>query len=616
MKQKFDVIVIGAGHAGVEAAYAAANIGVNVALITKQVNDLGATSCNPAIGGIGKTHIVKEIDGFYGLMPKAADRAAIHYRTLNKKKGKAVQATRVQIDKELYVKAVQDILREKTNITIIFDEVSDIIIDDNNQISGICVSRETLLCHTCVITTGTFLGGIIHLGTKKIPAGRFNSQPSNKLCNFFLEHNFDIGRLKTGTPARIDGRTIDWHKMGLQYSDSHPDFVSRETPHLLNKQIACGVTFTNEKTHKIIAESLYLSSTYSGQISGSGPRYCPSIEDKIYKFPDKSEHQIFVEPEGLNSYSVYPNGISTALPEYVQDKYLRSINGFEDISILRYGYAIEYCYINPQELYHSLETRKIKGLFLAGQINGTTGYEEAAGQGLLAGINAGLKSVSRETLLLSRSKSYIGVMVDDLVTKGITEPYRMFTSRSEFRTLLRTDNAILRLGDIADNLYQNKNKLNEKIIKEYYYLKHYVHNIQLTPIIAKKSNITFPADGKVSSFYSLLSNPIYSDIIKDKLAQFNVSRETLEILYNDGFYHYYTEKLKDFAQDVDNFILIKIPENFNFENIHGLSVEILQALKKHNPQNLSDIKNLSAITPSAITLIVKYFKKNVSRETK
>lgn len=609
VKQKFDVIIIGAGHAGVEAAYAAAHIGVKVALITKKPDDIGATSCNPAIGGIGKTHIVKEIDSFYGLMPIAADRSAIHYRTLNQKKGKAVQATRVQIDKELYRQTVSDMLKQKNNITIIYDEVQDIIVNQDNQVTAVIVSRETLLCETCIITTGTFLGGVIHLGDKKIPAGRFNAQPSNKLQNFFIKHKFDIGRLKTGTPARIDGKTIHWHKMGLQYSDNNPEFVSRETNSLYNKQIACGVTFTNEKTHKIIADALYLSSTYSGQISGSGPRYCPSIEDKVHKFPDKNEHQIFVEPEGLTSFSVYPNGISTALPEHIQDAYLRSIKGFEDISILRYGYAIEYSYVNPQELYHTLETRKIKGLFLAGQINGTTGYEEAAGQGLLAGINAALTSVSRETLVFSRSKSYIGVMIDDLVTKGISEPYRMFTSRSEFRTLLRTDNPILRLGDLADNLYIDTNKQNTKTIKEYYYLNQYAKNIKLTSNIAKELNLPLPADGKIASFYSLLSNPTYAVDIKNILSKINVSRETLEILFNDGFYQHYTERLKDFARDIDNFTTIKIPNNFDFNIIQGLSTEILDTLKKINPKNLSDIKTLSAVTPSAIMLIVKYFKK-------
>ena len=609
MKQKFDVIIIGAGHAGVEAAYAAAQIGVRVALITKKHDDIGATSCNPAIGGIGKTHIVKEIDSFYGLMPQAADRAAIHYRTLNQKKGKAVQATRVQIDKECYQKAVADILSQKENITLIYGEVEDIIVDNNNKIQAVIVSRETILCNACVVTTGTFLGGLIHLGTKKIPAGRFDAEPSNKLCDFFERHNFNVGRLKTGTPARIDGRTIRWDKMNLQYSDSNPDFVSRETISVYNPQIACGITFTNKNTHQIIADSIHLSATYSGQISGTGPRYCPSIEDKIHKFPDKNEHQIFVEPEGLNSFSVYPNGISTALPEEIQDAYLRSIVGFEDIHILRYGYAIEYNYINPQELDHTLETRKIKNLFLAGQINGTTGYEEAAGQGLLAGINAGLSSVSRETLVLPRSKSYIGVMVDDLVSKGISEPYRMFTSRSEFRTLLRTDNAVLRLGDIADNLYQGIDKKNTRLIKEYYYLNHYAKHTKLTPSNAKKMHLTLSCDGKISSFYHLLSNPIYAHEIQNALAITNVSRETLEILYNDGFYHHYTERLKDFADDLDNFIMIKIPHDFNFNTIQGLSKEILEILKKKNPRTLSDIKNLSAVTPVAMMLIIKYFKK-------
>ncbi|MFT6212735.1 MAG: tRNA uridine 5-carboxymethylaminomethyl modification enzyme [Alphaproteobacteria bacterium] len=608
MKQKFDVIIVGAGHAGVEAAYAAANVGVSVALITKNINDIGETSCNPAIGGIGKTHIVKEIDTFYGLMPQAADRAAIHYRTLNKKKGKAVQATRVQIDKALYKKAVKNILAEKDNITIIYDEVCDLILDDNNQIKSVCVSRETFDCHACVITTGTFLSGTIHLGAKKIPAGRFNSQPANALNNFFKKYNFDIGRLKTGTPARIDGRTVDWQAMALQYSDPNPEYVSRETSRLFNQQVSCGITYTNKETHKIIQRSLHLSSVYSGQIGSSGPRYCPSIEDKVNKFPDKEEHQIFVEPESLTSVSVYPNGISTSLPENIQDAYLRSIKGFEHISILRYGYAIEYNYINPQELYHTLETRKIKGLFLAGQINGTTGYEEAAGQGVWAGINAAL-SVSRETLVLPRSKSYIGVMVDDLVTKGIIEPYRMFTSRSEFRTLLRTDNSHIRLGDIADRIYSHAKKINAKIVKEYYYIKHYAQSKQLTTELAKQNNLPLQSDGKISYFYTLLGNPIYAEHIKGILSEIDVSRETLETLFNDGLYQHYTQRLVDFAQDVNDLVAIKIPKDFDFKSIKGLSKEILEAVEKKNPINLSDIKLLPSMTPSAMMMIAKYFKK-------
>jgi len=610
VKQKFDVIIVGAGHAGVEAAYAAANTGVSVALITKSFEDIGETSCNPAIGGIGKTHIVKEIDAFYGLMPQAADYAAIHYRVLNKKKGKAVQATRVQIDKKLYKKAVQNLLNKKTNITLIFDEVVDLNINENNKIVSVCVSRETIQCHACVITTGTFLKGMIHLGKKKISAGRFNSQAANKLNDFFIKHKFDLGRLKTGTPARIDGRTIDWQEMYLQYSDPDFEFVSRETCKLYNQQISCGITYTNQRTHKIIQDNIELSSVYSGQISSSGPRYCPSIEDKINKFPDKSEHQIFVEPEGLDTVSVYPNGISTALPEHVQDQYLRSIKGFENISILRYGYAIEYNFINPQELYHTLETRKVSGLFLAGQINGTTGYEEAAGQGMLAGINAAL-SVSRETLILSRSKSYIGVMVDDLVTKGVQEPYRMFTSRSEFRTLLRTDNAILRLGDIPDKIYKNISYNNSKIIKEYYYLKQYVDSKKFTNNMAKQFSVPLQSHGKIGSYYLLLSNPIYYNILISLLFNLNVSRETLDILINDGLYHNYTQRLIGFAQEVSETVTIKIPNNFNFSIIQGLSNEVLQALNEKKPLNLSDIKSLQSMTPAAFMAITKYFKNKV-----
>lgn len=607
----YDVIIIGAGHAGVEAAYAAANTGVSVGLITKCPSDLGATSCNPAIGGIGKTHIVKEIDCFYGLMPKAADYAAIHYRTLNTKKGKAVQATRVQIDKKLYKEAINKYLNEKKNIDFIFDEAIDILVNNNQEVSGVSVSRETFSCHACIVTTGTFLGGVIHLGEKKIPAGRFNAQPTNRLKDFFYRHNFTLGRLKTGTPARIDGRTINWQAMDLQYSDSNPEYVSRETSALFNPQMACSITYTNLRTHQIISESIHLSSVYSGQISSSGPRYCPSIEDKITKFPDKSEHQIFVEPEGLDTVSVYPNGISTALPEAIQDQYLRSIKGFEDISILRYGYAIEYNTVNPHELYHTLETRRIKNLYLAGQINGTTGYEEAAGQGLLAGINAGIQCVSRETLVLPRSKSYIGVMVDDLITKDLVEPYRMFTSRSEFRTILRTDNAVIRLGEIADKYYPQSSKENTKLIKEYYTLKQFAESKKITPINAKKYGLKQLPDGKKLSFYNLLSNQLYFNDIKSIMSKCNVSRETPEILAYDGYYHHYTERLIDFANDMDQLIRINIPENFDFSQIQGLSNEIRDALKAKKPRNLSDAKALPAMNPSAMMALTKYFQNHL-----
>lgn len=606
--KQYDVIVVGAGHAGVEAAYAAANIGVKVALVTKKFDDLGATSCNPAIGGIGKTHIVKEIDAFYGLMPQAADYAAIHYRTLNTKKGKAVQATRVQIDKALYKKAVQKHIQEKDNIDIIIDEVHDLELNQQKEVCAVRVSRETLRCQTCIITTGTFLGGMIHIGEKKIPAGRFDAAPTNELNAFFERENFKIGRLKTGTPARIDGRSINWQAMALQYSDVNPEYVSRETSKLYNPQIACGITYTNEKTHKIIQDAIHLSAVYSGQITSSGPRYCPSIEDKISKFPDKSEHQIFVEPQGLDTYSVYPNGISTSLPEDIQDQYLRSIKGFENIEIMRYGYAIEYNYINPQELYHTLETRKINNLFLAGQINGTTGYEEAAGQGLLAGVNAALKSVSRETLILPRSKSYIGVMVDDLIHKDLVEPYRMFTSRSEFRTILRTDNAILRLGDLADRIFSNPKMENSRRIKEYYYLKHLSYMKKINSETSKKYQLKLLPDGKKLSFYNLLSNQLYFQDIKNILSNCDVSRETCEILANDGYYHHYTERLIDFANELDNLIKVNIPDSFDFSIIQGISNEILQALKQRKPRNLLDAKSLASMTPSAMMALTKYFQ--------
>lgn len=599
MIKNFDVIIIGGGHAGVEAANISANMGAKTLLISSSVDAVGGTSCNPAIGGIGKTHIIKEIDVFKGIMPMATDMAAIHYRILNQKKGKAVQAVRVQIDKEIYKDSVIRLLSQVKNLTVLIGKASDIIIE-NGVVQSVLVNGIIYNCRSVVVTTGTFLGGIIHLGNKKIPAGRFGDKPSNTLANFFKTHNFSIGKLKTGTPARIDGRSIDWKNIVMQASETDVEFVSRETKCIYNKQISCGITYTNKKTHEIIFDNISSSSVYSGQINGIGPRYCPSIEDKIYKFSDKEQHQIFVEPESLSTFSVYPNGISTSLPEYVQDKYMRSILGFENVSIVRYGYAIEYIYINPRELYHTLETRKIKGLFLAGQINGTTGYEEAAGQGLIAGINAVL-SLDNKSYIMSRANSYIGVMIDDLITQGVDEPYRMFTSRSEFRTFLRSDNAIMRLGVDFISL---DNRINNDILEDlraYYYLKEIM--------MFSYPSSDFSINEKNKSLYQLLSHSVYKEKVNsyifDNFENFNKVKSFLII---DGEYQVYTQRLLKFNKDIKEMQDLSIPIDFDFCKIENVSRETSDRLNKYKPRSLYEIRKLEGITPASLMVIMKYFR--------
>ena len=617
MSTHYDVIVIGGGHAGVEAAYTAANLNAKVLIITSSHESIGGTSCNPAIGGIGKTHIVKEIDVFDGVMPQAADMAAIHYRTLNKKKGKAVQATRVQIDKTLYKKAVESFILKHKNITLAAEMVQDIIIE-NNKIIGVQSSiHNTYYAPSIIVTTGTFLGGLIHIGTYKIPAGRFGDNASQKLSQFFNYNNFKMKTLKTGTPARLDGRSIDWKNIDIQESEKDANFVSRGTSSYYNRQISCGIAHTNIKTHKIIQDNIHLSSVYSGQIDGAGPRYCPSIEDKIYKFPEKDSHQIFVEPEGLNTISIYPNGISTALPQRIQDQYLRSINGFEKVSILRYGYAIEYQHLDPRMLYHTLEYKNINGLFFAGQINGTTGYEEAAGQGLLAGINAVL-SIDKKHFIFPRASSYIGVMVDDLVSQGVDEPYRMFTSRSEFRTLLRTDNAIMRINKVPCGTLLNS-RTNQKIWITYYYLVEIIKNIFLSSSLAKDIDLNMPHDGKKRSLYSLLCHAEYKEKIRIYLRLiFKDHIEALEIVFQDGEYQTYTERLFKFQQEMKSLQDFVIPGDFNFELIEGVSRETYERLNKTKPRSIHEIKHIDKITPAALMIIIRYFqtsKKSVPRGT-